>query len=174
MRKLLSPEVFGILFLAVITATAYQAEPEPVKSNATLIEVVDGDTIDVESGGQEITIRLLGVDAPETNSANTPQEFGLRDTFSNRRCLESYGERAAEFLEQKLDSQIKYRTDSSADRRGEYGRLLAYVYEDNSSVNRLLVEKGLARVYTGKFSREGIYLRQEKQAKRKEKGLWSC
>lgn len=173
--ELLSPETLGLIFLALLTLTAYSHSPDsPESYNATLIEVVDGDTIDISTEGREDTVRLLGVDTPETHSSNKPEEFGLEDTTENRACLEINGEEAAEYLERNLDTSIRVETDPSADRRGGYGRLLAYVYNSNTSINKQLLEKGLARVYTGKFSREKEYIQIEKEAKEKEKGLWSC
>ena len=66
---------------------------------ATVVDVVDGDTIKVrfENGTRE-TVRLLGVDTPEVYSENTPDEFeGVPETDDGRQCLRRYGDRASEF-----------------------------------------------------------------------------
>ncbi|WP_347720517.1 thermonuclease family protein [Candidatus Nanohalovita haloferacivicina] len=174
MAEILSLQTLAILFLIAITGLNLHSPQKSEHFNATLISITDGDTIDIQINGRNDTVRLLGVDTPETHSSNNPKEFGLQDTAENRACLEIYGEEAAEYLERNLDSSIRVETDPSADRRGSYGRLLAYVYSDNTSINKQLLEKGLARVYTGEFTREKEYLRIEKEAKEKEKGLWSC
>ena len=50
--------VFGML--ALIT----QAQFEPI--DATVVRVIDGDAIRVRVQGKEYTVRLIGVDTPET------------------------------------------------------------------------------------------------------------
>ena len=173
--ELFSPETLGLIFLALLTLTAYSHEPSSSDNfNATLVEVVDGDTIDVSINGREDTVRFLGVDTPETHAENSPEEFNLSDNPDNRACLRRYGEKAANFVERRLGGDLRIETDPLSDRRGSYGRMLAYVYDSNNSVNRQLLEEGLARVYTGKFSREKQYLKIEEEAKKERKGLWSC
>lgn len=174
MAEILSLQTLAIIFLIAITGLNLHSPQSSENFNATLISVTDGDTIDIRISSRNDTVRLLGVDTPETHSNNNPEEFGLEDTAGNRACLEIYGEDAANFVERQLSGQIRIETDPKADRRGSYGRLLAYVYDGNTSVNKQLLEKGLARVYTGKFTREKEYLRIEAAAREKEKGLWSC
>jgi micrococcal nuclease len=173
--ELFSPETLGLIFLALLTLTAYTHSPDTSESyNATLVDVTDGDTIDVTVNGREDTVRFLGVDTPETHAENSPEEFNLSDNPDNRACLREYGEEAANFVERRLGGDLRIETDSLSDRRGSYGRMLAYVYDSNNSVNRQLLEEGLARVYTGEFSREKEYLKIEKEAREEGKGLWSC
>ena len=61
--------VFGML--ALIT----QAQFEPI--DATVERVIDGDTIRVRVQGKEYTVRLIGVDTPETvHPTKAVQHFG--------------------------------------------------------------------------------------------------
>lgn len=173
--ELFSPETLGLIFLAVLTLTAYSHSPDSSESyNTTLIDVIDGDTIDITVNGRNETVRFLGVDTPETHAENTPQEFGLENNSINRACLRSYGEKAANFVERNLDNTIEIRTDSEADRRGSYGRLLGYIYSGNESVNSMLLEEGLARMYDSSFSKREEYRMLEKEAREEEIGVWSC
>lgn len=173
--ELFSPETLGLIFLALLTLTAYTHSPDSSENyNATLVDVTDGDTIDVTVNGRKDTVRFLGVDTPETQAENAPSEFGLANTSSNRACLRRYGEEATQFVENNLDKTIEIRTDSEADRRGSYGRLLAYIYNGNESLNRMLLEEGLARMYESSFSKREEYSRLEKQAREEDLGVWSC
>lgn len=174
MTELFSLETLAVIFLLTITAFGLQSSSTSETYNATLTSVTDGDTIDIVINGRNDTVRFLGVDTPETKSGNNPEEFGMENTASKRACLERYGEEAANFVERELSGDIRVETDPSAHRRGGYGRLLAYVYDSNTSVNRKLLEKGLARVYTGTFSKEKEYLKIEENAREEGRGLWSC
>ncbi|HDK44724.1 MAG TPA: hypothetical protein ENG94_00430, partial [Actinobacteria bacterium] len=52
MRKMLMP-----ILLVLVVCTAQQG--------ATVLRVIDGDTLIVRQQGEEITVRLIGVNAPE-------------------------------------------------------------------------------------------------------------
>lgn len=145
--------------------------------SAETVSVTDGDTIDVRNGKENFTVRLLGVDTPETYSSNNPEEFGLRDSLENRECLEKWGERATGLVREELaDHSVSVETDPDADRRGTYGRLLAYIHHKNSSksVNLELVEEGYGRLYESDFSRIESFRDAERNAIEKEIGIWSC
>ncbi|MFB6193065.1 MAG: thermonuclease family protein [Candidatus Nanohaloarchaea archaeon] len=174
MKRLFTPENLGIIFLLTVTITAFHDDRTIQTEKTTLTKVVDGDTVNIRENGREDTIRFLGIDTPETHGQNTPGEFGLTNTTQNRLCLRTYGKKAKNYVKRKLGNQIKYTTDPSADRRGTYGRLLAYIKHGNTTLNQKLLEKGLARMYNSKFSKKEKFREIEKEAKRKEKGLWTC
>lgn len=138
------------------------------------VETVDGDTIDVK-GEINTTVRLVGVDTPEISGENSPREFNLSDTESNRNCLRKWGEEASSFTENFTSSgEVSLITDSSAGRRGSYGRLLAYVETDSGQLGRKLLEKGYARVYESEFRQLERYRNIQSTAREQGKGLWSC
>lgn len=138
------------------------------------VETVDGDTINVK-GEINATVRLLGVDTPETKAKNKPEEFKLQNTQSNRECLKGWGETATEFTENFTSSgNVNLRTDPLSDERGQYGRLLAYVEKDSKTLGEELLRKGYARVYESEFTRINRYRNIVESAREKEKGLWSC
>ena len=104
------------------------------KVSATVVRVVDGDTIVVNLNGKEETVRLIGVDSPEsvhpTASKNTEAGFAASE-FTNVYLSE-------ETVELEFDVQ----------ERDKYGRLLAYVYLDGEMFNEKLLKVGLASVAT--------------------------
>ncbi|HET7324994.1 MAG TPA: thermonuclease family protein, partial [Halococcus sp.] len=144
---------------------------------ATVIDVVDGDTVDVrfEDGTVE-TVRLIGVDTPETSLRyQDPVEYGIPDTPAGRDWLLMWGENAETFATQRLaGEQVTVVFDPASDRRGYFGRLLAYIYYDGGqNFGKALLERGLARVYTGaEFSLEDTYLALEAEAQAENVGLW--
>jgi micrococcal nuclease len=142
----------------------------------TVTRVVDGDTMNVRfDNGIEDTVRLLGVDTPETRSENMPKEWeGVPDTAAGRECLSRYGDRATAFATEALDGrEVTFYFDPEADRRGSFGRLLGYFVVDGRNVNYRLVREGYARVFDSRFSLSGSFYEAEEDARRAERGAWA-
>jgi micrococcal nuclease len=143
----------------------------------TVTRIVDGDTVEISYGnGTADTVRLLGVDTPEVHSANTPEEFeGVPETPAGENCLRRYGERASAFAEERLTGErVLLRFDPESDRRGYYGRLLAYLLVDDENFNRRLLANGLARVYDSRFTERERFYEAESTAREAGAGLWAC
>ena len=100
--------------------------------NATMIEVVDGDTIDVSVGGHRERVRLIGIDTPETNKPNTP--------------VQCYGPEASTFTKSLLPNDVPLHLERDVVARDDYGRMLAYVYlaGDGEFVNLTIIRNGFA------------------------------
>jgi micrococcal nuclease len=104
-----------------------------VTPNASIIDVADGDTIVVRVAGQRETVRLIGIDTPETKDPDEP--------------VQCFGPEATEATEALLPRDTPVRLERDAEPRDQYGRLLAYVYRtDGTFVNLALAERGLADV----------------------------
>jgi micrococcal nuclease len=143
---------------------------------ATVIRVIDGDTVEVEFvDGETDTVRLIGVDTPETSLGDvSPDEYeGIPSTQAARDHLYNWGQRASEFATEQLDGQqVRVVTDGEGDRRGSFGRLLAYIYADGENFNQQLLEDGYARVYDSSFSLRSEFDSTEEQARSNNVGLW--
>ncbi len=164
--------------------TALEVKPTPKltpftfefgkKYAAKVVQVIDGDTIDVQINGSVYRIRLLGVDCPETTAEkNKPYEY---DSITDLEYLAEWGLKAKEFAQKILDHRTVYiEFDGLAGLKGYYGRYLAYVYlENGTDFNALLIKNGLARVYVeGTFKKESEYLKLENYAKTHKIGLWA-
>ncbi len=145
--------------------------------NATVVEVIDGDTIDVRlANGTVERVRLLGIDTPETHVEVQPDEYeGVPDTADGRTCLRDAGEAASEMVENRLASErVTLLFDPESDTRGGYGRLLAIVVHDNRSINYQLVRGGYARLYDTQFTVRDAYAAGELVAMENNRGLWAC
>lgn len=99
-----------------------------------VVRVIDGDTIVVNYNGKEETVRLIGVDTPEsvhpTASKNTEAGFA-----------------ASRFTHVYLNGK-KVSLELDVQERDQYGRLLAYVYVDGMMFNEKLLQAGYASVAT--------------------------
>jgi micrococcal nuclease len=145
--------------------------------SVSVVTVVDGDTVEVRyENGTTDTVRLLGVDTPETHVENDPAEFeGVPNTTAGRDCLREAGHDATRFLtERTLGEDVTLRLDPQADRRGYYGRLLAYVVRDGENLNYALVATGHGRVYDSTFAESERFYATEDTARANATGLWSC
>lgn len=130
---------------------------------AEIIRVVDGDTVKIKMpNGNEETVRLLLVDTPETVHPSKP--------------VQPFGPEASKFTKDLMSEGSIVEVETGIGERDKYGRLLAYFYVDGKMVNKLLLEKGLARVaYV--YAPNTKYLDEledmQKQAQKEEIGIWS-
>ena len=145
--------------------------------NATVIRVVDGDTVDVRYADDSTdTVRLVGIDTPETRGSTNPDEFeGVPDTEAGRACLSAAADNATDALaDRAADEPAVLAVDPDTDRRDRYDRLLAYVVVDGTNLNERLVERGHARVYDSSFSLAERFSDHERAAQDARRGLWRC
>lgn len=98
--------------------------------NAEVLRVVDGDTIEVELGGGEEDVRLIGVDTPETVEPGEP--------------VQCFGPQASAFTKRLLEGET-VRLEFDRELRDVYDRLLAYAFVGERFVNAELIEGGFAR-----------------------------
>lgn len=141
----------------------------------TVVRIIDGDTMEVRfEDGHTEDVRLLGVDTPEVHTENDPSEFeGVPDTDSGHEWLRDWGHRASEYARAELSGEtVRIETDSAADRRGSYGRLLVYLTDDDGEFNQRLLRQGYARMYDSSFSKRATYLELEANAQDNDVGVW--
>ena len=126
----------------------------------TVVDVVDGDTVDVARGDTADTVRLLGIDTPETHHPRKP--------------VECFGPEASAFTDSKLRGQA-LQLEGDVEGRDRYGRRLAYVVVDGERFNDELLRRGFARllVIEPNHAHARTMLREELEAKRAGRGLWS-
>lgn len=126
--------------------------------------VHDGDTFGVDMNGTKETIRLIGVDTPETRDPRKP--------------VQCYGQAAATFTTQLLSGQrVRLEADPLSTNRDRYSRLLRYAYTaDNRLVNAEIIKHGYGFAYTSfPFGKADEFKRYEQAAREAGKGLWgSC
>lgn len=142
----------------------------------TITRVIDGDTVEARFPNGEVdTIRLLGVDTPETTySRVSPDEYeGFPETTAAQDHLFNWGERASQYATDTLSgNEVRLVLDDEADRRGYFGRLLGYLYVDGENFNKQLLSQGYARLYESSFSQEAAFEAAEQDARENNIGLW--
>ena len=128
-------------------------------------DVVDGDTIKVERGGEIVTLRLIGMDTPETVHPS--------------RGVECYGPEASARAHELLNNaSVRLEFDPSQGRFDKYGRTLAYVWmRDGRMFNEVMIEEGYAEEYTydTAYKYQARFRAAEEAARAAGKGIWgSC
>lgn len=164
----------ALLLLALMLALAGCVQD--TGTTGTVERVVDGDTVEVAlDNGTIWTVRLIGVDTPEVHVSVDPAQYGFPHTETVKDCLRSVGSNASRFVERSVSGRrVRLTFDPAVGRVGEYGRVLAYLHADGTLVNRVLIARGLARVYEGPFRYRATFGRLEAGAMRDSKGLWAC
>lgn len=154
----------SLYFTASVTAFKRSLHSKPLaatlKSGQTAVvqRILDGDEISVRIGADSVTIRLLGISAPDATMNDPEMQPAGRQTLL---YLENHLQgRTVElvFDELKMDARK---------------RLLSYLQVDGRDLGQDLVDQGLALTYTKyPFSRLGAYALAEDGARRARRGLW--
>jgi endonuclease YncB( thermonuclease family) len=141
-----------LLFAAPSTFAQQGAPVEPGQTfSGLVVDVTDGDTYDVRrSIGGAVTIRLHGVDAPES-----AQSYGTAATRDARQYVGGKSVRVA------------------VEEIGRYGRAVASVEVQGADLGAMLIRRGLAWHYRQYAPGETEYARLERQARNAGRGLWS-
>lgn len=131
---------------------------------STVIRTIDGDTIVVrDPSGSLRTVRLLGMDTPETVKPHTAVQPCGHEAAARTRELAGPG------------TPVRLQSDPTQDATDRYGRTLAYVWIDTTMLDYALVDDGLARTYIYAHT-PGIYAQAldaaQAHAQSAHHGLW--
>jgi micrococcal nuclease len=141
-----------------------EAESPEAETSYPVVHIYDGDTFTARMPDGSIeTVRLIGIDAPET---------GVK--YTKREC---YGDEATAALVGLIGGKsVRLVSDSSQDDRDAYDRLLRYVtLPDGTDVGLRMIEKGFAWEYTFRgreYRRQADYRSVESRAREMSVGLW--
>lgn len=128
-----------------------------------VVRTVDGDTIILNIDGKEKTIRLIGVDAPE--SVHPDRSRNTED-----------GKIASDWMSEYLSGKQVY-LEYDIETVDDYGRTLAYVYLDDGStmVQDELLRAGYATVMTIRPNTKYEYhfMQLESAAQANKQGIWN-
>lgn len=181
-KKIIMAALFIIFVMFLYNKTSalisnYKPTDTAETNTATLVRVIDGDTLIVNLNNTETKIRLIGIDTPE--SVNS-------DASKNN----EYGKKASEYTKQILsghDNNITLTYDK--EKTDKYGRTLAYVWlttdtnivnsEESSVVakymlNAILVNDGYAfdKVYMPNNKYAKTFKSLKTNAQNIDTGLW--
>jgi len=125
--------------------------------------VVDGDTLKVNINGTIETLRLIGMDTPETVDPRKP--------------VQCFGKEASNKAKELLSGKkVRLEIDQTQGELDKYGRRLAYIYsEDGLFYNKYMIEQGYAHEYTYNtpYKYQADFKAAQKTAQQNLRGLWS-
>lgn len=140
-----------ILLLALIFISSSHIK-EIQQESIKVFHVIDGDTFVGTNKGEEVIIRLYGIDAPEIN--------------------QSYGNKAKDWLQSKIEGKS---INMKKIGKGYYNRTIAIVSTNGQNINEALVRNGLAWVSSWYCKQETLCNRwrdYQQQAQENNIGLW--
>jgi micrococcal nuclease len=143
------------------TAAPASTEAPAGSLPASVLRVVDGDTIEVDLEGTKETVRMIGVDTLESVH---------RDADRNV----PYGKVATAYTESMLDGK-DVMLELDVEERDKYGRLLAYVWLGDVMFNELLVAEGHASIltYPPNVKYKELFTAAQTEARDAGKGQWA-
>lgn len=157
-------------------------KPKPTVISARITDVIDGDTIRArEIGGakKSYTVRLIGIDTPETKKPGVKVECGGPEATSNMLRLAFTDPTDADgdglFDKRGGDGRrVRLTTDLSQDKFDSFKRLLAYVDTSDEQLNVTQVAAGWASVYVFKqrFKQYDRFRDAQSRAKSDKRGAW--
>jgi endonuclease YncB( thermonuclease family) len=128
-----------------------------------VVSVTDGDTIKVSIEGTTKTIRMIGMDTPETVDPRKPvQCFGKEASNKTKATL--------------LNQMVRLESDPTQGELDKYQRLLRYVFlEDGTNFEKSMIEQGYAHEYTydTPYKYQTEFKAAQKEARDNQRGLWN-
>ena len=128
-----------------------------------VLRVVDGDTIHVLLNNKDVTIRMIGIDTPETVDPRKP--------------VQCFGKEASNHARQLLDGTTVYlEQDTSQGDYDKYNRLLSYIWmADGRLFNQVMIAEGYAFEYTYNlpYNYQTQFKSAQRNAQNQQIGLWS-
>jgi len=152
------------LILFSVAACTFGFEPVPPGTGTTgsgtgitggetgnVVDIIDGDTIDVMLNGQRVRVRYVGVNTPERNEP----------------CYAEATAANAALVRDKTITMVKDQSETDI-----YDRLLRYIYVGDTFVNAQLVAQGYAEavLYEPDNARYNEFLNLERQARNSNLG----
>jgi len=128
-----------------------------------VVKVVDGDTLSISINGKTETIRLIGINTPETVDPRKP--------------VECFGKEASNKAKELLTGKsVRLEADPTQGDTDKYNRLLRYVWlEEGLSFNKQMISDGYAYEYTyaKPYKYQAEFKQAEAVAKQAKRGLWA-
>ena len=125
--------------------------------------VVDGDTVKLLVDGASESVRLIGIDTPETVHPSKPVEcFGLEASKKAKEVL--------------AGQTVGLEKEPTQGERDKYNRLLGYIIlEDGTNFNKLMIEEGYAYEYTYSvpYKYQTEFKQAQADAEANKRGLWA-
>lgn len=150
-----------IIFFIAIFFSFFEIAFAQGRQVVELKKCVDGDTAWFYYNNNEIKVRFLAINTPESTNK-----------------IEAYGKEASEYTCNRLMNakKIELEYDDNSDLKDKYGRDLVWVFVDDSLLNKDIVENGYGEVkyIYGDYKYLSLIKEAEEKAKKNNVGIWKA
>ena len=165
----ITPKILLSFFIVLLLSSHTNAQ-----QLNTVIRIVDGDTLKVFYLGSEESIRLIGIDTPESR-INKKTKRDAKRGEQDIETIIAMGKRATAYVESLVKPGDLIAIEFDVQQRDRYGRLLGYVYLSNGNMlNEEIVKAGYANVMTipPDIKHKDMFLNAYQVARESKRGLW--
>lgn len=157
--------VAQIILAAVgLAACSLHTSAPPSATSTVVAQIIDGDTVVLRfPNGNEETVRLLGIDTPETVDPTRP--------------VQCFGPEASAHLAGLIPQGTPVYLERDIEARDRFGRLLAYIYRsaDDLFINAEMLRAGFADVsiFAPNNAHQSDLTEAATSARTRSVGLWA-
>jgi micrococcal nuclease len=166
--RLLRPIFLGVLALLLVISLGH------AYSKATVVKVVDGDTLKIEVNGNEEAVRLIGIDTPESKINKKAKKDAVK-THHDIETITAMGREAARYVRTLVRKGDTVGIEYDVQKRDKYKRLLVYAYlSDGKMLNEEIIKAGYANVmtYPPNVKYQERFVRAYREARDTKRGLY--
>ena len=136
--------------ILLFSGLIFAAPPKGVEElSGKIVSITDGDTAKILVGKEQVTIRLEGIDAPESS--------------------QSFGKKSKEALATMIFGKTVTVKKTGEDK---YGRSLGFIFVEDLDVNAQMIQDGWAWHFK-KYNDEERLAELEEEARTEKRGLWA-
>jgi len=170
---MLPSRLFRYSLLAVI-ALLLSVSPGNTYNKATVVQVVDGDTLRIEMDGHEESVRLIGIDTPESKLNKKAKKDSIKTNYDIE-TITAMGKEAARYVRTLVRKGDTVGIEFDVQKRDKYNRLLVYAYlSDGKMLNEEIVKAGYANImtYPPNVRYQDRFVRAYREARDTKRGLY--
>jgi micrococcal nuclease len=136
--------------------------------------IIDGDTIKVEYQDKLESVRLIGIDTPESR-INKRTHLQTREYNQDAQAIVELGKKAKDYANSLVKAGDTVKLEFDVQQRDKYRRLLGYVWLKNGKMlNEEIIKNGYAQPLTipPNVKYQDRFLKAYKYARENKLGLW--
>jgi micrococcal nuclease len=168
-----SPRLFRHIFVAIF-ALLLCVSIGSAYNKATVVRVVDGDTLKIEMNGHEEAVRLIGIDTPESKVNKKAKKDSIK-TNHDVEAITAMGREATKYVKTLVRNGDTVEIEFDVQKRDKYQRLLVYAYlQDGKMLNEEIIKAGYASVmtYPPNVKYQERFVRAYREARDTKRGLY--
>ncbi len=143
-------------------------------NTATVLGVVDGDTLRIAFEGHRESVRLIGIDTPESRVNKKARKDAARSS-QDIETITSMGKEATQYVKTLVKAGDTINIEFDVQKRDRYRRLLGYAYlSDGRMLNEEIIKAGYASVmtYPPNVKYQDRFVRAYREAREGRRGLY--